>query len=239
MKEYKGEVYYIVGNVDLVKLRKYTWNQNVLPLAVSDRGVVTIRIKIIEDSTIGGFREVMALAPTVREEKSIKVEEVKWSGGLILEDLERTFNIAAFADSPLPIMTFREVFDAPIHPHPASINLSKKKETGQIRFSFSSNDQLVMMGKFGAVPPNHNQQIAYVVNHITRSDYIKQTLYTQVIDGTFNVRHWNITTDELFLGSDSHLSQILTELDYSPKLLVHYPVYSSVYLKPKNWMKPL
>ena len=37
-KEYLGQVYYIIGNVDHSKLRKYTWNQNVLPISVAEKG---------------------------------------------------------------------------------------------------------------------------------------------------------------------------------------------------------
>ena len=172
-----------------------------------------------------------------RHPTKLKVDDIKWVGGLIFENIERSLNIAGYSDSQLSILTQREVFNSPIDPNPSSISISKGKD-GQTRFSISSNQKLVVMGNFGPISSLDPTQVSYSITHITRTDYIKQTLYTQYLNGAFNARAWNASIDELILGTDSHLSNVLDKLDFSPKILVHYNSYSSVFTKPNNWMKP-
>ena len=236
-KQYSGECLYIVGNVEYKKLRSHLWNQNVFPIKVDGKAVVTIRIREVVASNVGAAREVMLLSSTSRAPMSIKFPEAKWVGSLVNEKEERSLNLGGYSTNLISIMTLREVYNLPIDSKPVS-SFQYLRDEGGVYFSISDGNSLILTGNVSFKANPSLDDVAYFVTQLTRSDYLNQVLFPQMIKGSFFAQGWN-AEDELLFGEDSLVGDLLSQLEFTPRIVVHYPLYSSVFQRPSNWMPPV
>jgi len=228
----EGKAIIIHGSAELSQVKTDLHGEGYSPISVGGHAAVQLWIMDYSDSDTGIYKELILTISTAKEPISLpKRGDVSF----MVQHPENTIlSKRLYLDSIDPILAGREIWGFPKFPRPVSFSYATTENLH--KFEISADGELVITGHVAKPPPNSFTRISNEAARAVTTREFYQTTERLPLEGNLFAREWDEDRDELVIGSDEWMTDILSRWDFEPRFINFFEELTFVATRPDSWL---
>jgi len=229
-----SEAMLIYGSANLNRVKSsFYYEGDFSPIAIgNNHASVAIWIMEYSNTDAGPYNEIV-VSVLATKGKELKLPLEHDFSYVVTHEEAYVFCKRLYLDSVDPILAGREIWGFYKHARPVPILISNKED---LRIFNVESDQGKLAFKGQVKRPSGAGLRAELRINVATSNDFYQTHFNNTLVGTQFVKPWDPQTDELIIGDDSFMGEMLRSWEYNPKVILYSPDFKFLVARPQNWL---